>query len=152
MSLESDMKLLSQVPMLSDFTEDKLRLLAFSSETRTIRDGQRLYATGDRADSAFVVSLGKVQVFAGSDMEKPAAVVGPGHILGELALIVKGARGETAVADGAVTYIQIRRSLFHRMLDEYPDIARSLHSRIAAGLTDTMADLMTVRGRLDRLG
>ena len=56
MSLESDIKLLGTVPMLSDFTEDKLRLLAFSAESRSFKDGQRLYSIGDRADVTVVVA------------------------------------------------------------------------------------------------
>ncbi len=72
MSLESDIKLLGTVSMLSVFTEDKLRLLAFSAESRDFRDGQRLYSAGDRADCAHVVSSGEVALFAPGDAETAA--------------------------------------------------------------------------------
>lgn len=151
MSLETDIQLLGLVPMLSDFSEEKLRLLAFSSENRVFHDGQRLYAAGDRADSAFVVSGGRVELRAADAPETAGTVVGPGTMLGELALIVEAQRAETAVAVGEVTVIQIRRPLFRRMLDEYPDIARALHGRIASGLSGTMTRLMGLRDRLERL-
>lgn len=151
MSLENDIQLLGHVPMLSDFSEEKLRLLAFSSENRVFRDGQRLYASGERADSAFVVSEGRVAVTPGDAPEAPATVVGPGTMLGELALVVDIQRIDTAVAVGDVTVIQIRRPLFRRMLDEYPEIARALHGRIAGGLAATMTQLMALRDRLERL-
>ena len=152
MSLESDIKLLGTVSMLSDFTEDKLRLLAFSAESRDFRDGQRLYSAGDRADCAHVVSSGEVALFPPGEAESAAEVVGRGGLLGGLSLIVDGERTMTAVARGRVETILIRRPLFRRMLDEFPEIAAGLHRRLSANVRDTTSRLMTVRDRLDRLG
>lgn len=151
MSLEGDIEILGLVPQLSDFSEDRLRLLAFSSENRTFADGQRLFSAGDRADSAYVVSLGEVALYAPGNAETPVAVLGPGRMIGEMALIVETTRASTALARGAVTVIQIRRPLFRRMLDEFPDIARRLQARVAADLGARMDELMAVRDRLDRL-
>jgi CRP-like cAMP-binding protein len=152
MSLETDIKLLGTVPMLSDFTEDKLRLLAFSAESRDFRDGQRLYSAGDRADCAHIVSSGEVALFPPGDTDAASEVVRRGALLGGLALIVDGERTTTAVARGRVETILIRRPLFRRMLDEFPEIAAGLHRRLSADLRDTTSRLMTVRERLDRLG
>lgn len=152
MSLESDIKLLGTVSMLSDFTEDKLRLLAFSAENRDFRDRQRLYSAGDRADCAHVVSSGEVALFPPGETEAAAEVVGRGALLGGLSLIVDGERTMTAVARGRVETILIRRPLFRRMLDEFPEIAAGLHRRLSANVRDTTSRLMTVRDRLDRLG
>lgn len=152
MSLESDIKLLGTVSMLSDFTEDKLRLLAFSAENRDFRDGQRLYSAGDRADCAHVVSAGEVALFPPGESETAAEVVGRGALLGGLALIVDGERTMTAVARGRVETILIRRPLFRRMLEEFPEIAAGLHHRLSANVRDTTSRLMSVRDRLDRLG
>lgn len=151
MSLESDMEILRLVPMLSDFSEDRLRLLAFSAEKRTYVDGQKLFAAGDRADAAYVVSLGRIAVYSpGSDA--PTGILGPGRAVGEMALIVETKRSTTAVARGNVTVIQIRRPLFRRMLEEFPDIAARLRERIAGDLAETVGELSAVADRLDRLG
>ena len=152
MSLESDIKLLGTVSMLSDFTEDKLRLLAFSAENRDFRDGQRLYSAGDRADCAHVISSGEVALLPPGESEAVAEVVGSGALLGDLALIVDGERTMTAVARGRVETILIRRPLFRRMLDEFPEIAAGLHRHLSANVRETTSRLMTVRDRLDRLG
>ena len=152
MSLESDIKLLGTVSMLSDFTEDKLRLLAFSAESRDFRDGQRLYSAGDRADCAHVISSGEVALFPPGEADQASEVVGCGALLGGLSLIVDGERTMTAVARGRVETILIRRPLFRRMLDEFPEIAAGLHRRLSANVRDTTSRLMTVRDRLDRLG
>ncbi|WP_075214130.1 cyclic nucleotide-binding domain-containing protein [Mongoliimonas terrestris] len=152
MSLESDVRLLQELPFLAEFTEDKLRLLAFSAENRTFRDGQRLFAAGDRADSGFVVASGDVALHDADDPDgAPLETVGPGTLIGEMALIVDGVRPVTAVAVGPVSTIQIRRVLFRRMLQEYPEIAEGLKVRIAARLAETSAALQAVRDRLDAL-
>lgn len=150
MSLESDVRLLADVPLLSEFSEDKLRLLAFSAENRHFRSGQRLFSAGDRADSGFVVASGTVALYAPGE-EEPLDVAGPGRLIGEVALIVEGERPATAVALGEVDVIQIRRPLFRRMLDEYPDVAERLQARFAARLTETTRALMAVKSRLDRI-
>ena len=152
MSLESDVRLLQRVPMLSEFSEDKLRLLAFSAENRTFRDGQRLFNVGDRGDSGFVVAGGEVALYAPGRDGEPMERVGEAGLVGELAMIVDGERSTTAVAVGEVQVIQIRRPLFRRMLDEYPEIAQRLHARVAERLTGTTTALMRVKDRLDRLG
>lgn len=150
MSLETDVQLLARVPMLSEFSEDKLRLLAFSAENRSYRDGQQLFAAGDRADAGFVVAEGEVAL-TGPGGPEPVEVAGPGSLVGELALMVEGERAFTATARGAVEVIVIRRPLFRRMLEEYPDVARGMYARMSARLAETTAALMRVRDRIDAI-
>lgn len=151
MSLESDVKLLQRVPILSEFSEDKLRLLAFSAENRTYRDGQHLFTAGDKGDSGYVVARGSVAIYAPGRTDAPIETVPEGGIIGELAMIVEGERPLTAVAIGDVAAIQIRRPLFRRMLDEFPEIAERLKVLVAARLTRTTAELMDVKRRLDQI-
>lgn len=152
MSLETDVRLLQRVPILSEFSEDKLRLLAFSAENRSFRDGQRLFSVGDRGDSGYVVARGRVALFAPGRDEEPCEIVTEGGLLGELAMIAEGERPLTAVAVGDVAVIQIRRPLFRRMLDEYPELAGRLRAVVAARLARTTQELGAVRRRLDALG
>ncbi|WP_181701582.1 cyclic nucleotide-binding domain-containing protein [Chthonobacter albigriseus] len=149
MSLETDVRLLQQLPLLSGFSEEKLRLLAFSAENRSFRDGQRLFSAGDWADSGYVVSSGKVAIHTeGSDTEQPVTIVERGALVGELSLIVEGVRPATAVAVGPVEVIQIRRVLFRRMLEEFPDVAVSIQTRFFSRLEETNQALAKVAGRL----
>lgn len=152
MSLETDVRLLQQLPLLAAFSEEKLRLLAFSAEKRSFKDGQRLFSSGDWADSGFVISEGKIAIFAeGGDGGDPVIVAERGALVGELSLIVEGVRPSTAVAVGAVEVIQIRRVLFRRMLEEFPEIAVAIRERFAERLTQTVAALSGVASRLQGL-
>lgn len=151
MSLETDVRLLASVPMLSEFSEDKLRLLAFSAENRSYRDGQAVFVAGDRADAGIVVAEGRIALVQPGRGD-PSAIVGPGTLVGELALIAEGERVQTATAVGDVQVIIIRRQLFRRMLEEYPDIAARIRDRLAFRLVETTRSLGIVRDRLDRIG
>ena len=64
----------------------------------------------------------------------PLGNVGPGTLLGELALITQVMRTLTAIASEPSEIMRINRPLFRRMLEEYPDIARIVEARIARNL------------------
>lgn len=152
MSLESDIRLLQRLPLLSGFSEDMLRLLAFSAENRSFGNGQRLFSAGDRADAGYLISTGEIAIHAeGHEEDPPVDVLGPGRLLGELSLIVEGRRTTTAIARGPVEVMQIRRALFRRILDEYPEVAAGLRERVAGRLLETSRALMTVARRLDSI-
>jgi CRP-like cAMP-binding protein len=151
MSLDDDIRALRLVPMLGEFSDEKLRLLAFSAENRRFRAGQRLFAAGERADGGYVVRSGQIGLYAKGDDDRPIELIASGGLVGELALIVDGERATTAIAVEDSEVIQIRRPLFRRMLEEYPDLARRLQARLAAGLVETTRALLPVKRRLDAL-
>ena len=55
---------------------------------------------------------------------------GPGAMLGELALIADTSRLTSAQAEIDTDFLRLNRKLFHRILEEYPDLAMMLHDRI----------------------
>ena len=57
-----------------------------------------------------------------------------GALLGELAMIAPGRRPCHATATTESEAIRISRAAFMRVLGEYPDVARSLHRKVAADL------------------
>ena len=62
MSLDRDIELLRQVPMLAELPDEHLRLLAFSAETRQLEDGAILFQAGDKADAGYLVVDGAVDL------------------------------------------------------------------------------------------
>ena len=100
MSLARDMELLRQVPLLSEFPDEQLRLLAFSAENVTYRDGEILFSAGERADAGLVVASGAITLELEDGSAKPVTF-GPGSLVGETALLVETRRPARAVASGA---------------------------------------------------
>lgn len=137
MALTDDMALLSQVELLRALGEEKLRLIAFGAERRRFQPGQVLYREDAPADGAYVVASGQVELSQkGGDgaPKKVLATVSSGTLLGELALISAIRRSMTAIALDDVEVMRINRPLFHRMLEEYPEIADLVRDRITENL------------------
>jgi CRP-like cAMP-binding protein len=136
MALADDIRVLSQVPLFQGLDPDQLRLIAFGAERRMVSAGQELFREKSPAEGAFVVSKGRFELLtAGRDanlvVEK---VVGPGTLLSELALITMVERKFTAIALEDSEALRITRSLFHRLLEEYPQVGQAVETRIRDNL------------------
>ena len=83
MSIEDDVALLECVPTLRLLGNTSLRMLAIGSEQRDFERGDTLFNVGDDADAGYIVQRGAFRVEDGS----AEIVVGPGSLIGELALI-----------------------------------------------------------------
>jgi CRP-like cAMP-binding protein len=132
MALNDDIQLLSQLPLFNGMSEDQLRLVAFGADRRVISSGQMLFRESSPADSAYVIVSGSVELSRIGRDDKPEiqAVVGAGTLLSELALITLVERKFTAIAREDTAIIRITRSLFHRLIEEYPDAALLIEQRI----------------------
>jgi CRP-like cAMP-binding protein len=144
MSLTEDISLLSQVPLFRDMSDDQLRLVAFGAERRQVAAGQELFREKSPAESAFIIARGRFELLMvdRTGEAKVEATVGPGTLLSELALITMVERKFTAVALEDAEAMKISRSLFHRLLEEYPQVGRMIESRIRdniAGLAKAAA-------------
>ena len=133
MSLESDIRILRQVPFFARFGEDHLRLLAFGGENRRFRAGDVLFRAGDHADGGLVVLAGEVRV--PEDRGGGAGqLYGAATLFGQRALLARTTRRHGAVAETDAETILIRRTLFVRMLGEFPDLAARLQAEMSAEL------------------
>ncbi|MEJ8476308.1 Crp/Fnr family transcriptional regulator [Roseibium algae] len=152
MSLTQDIAILQKIPMLSEFTDDQLRLLAFSAESLDYRNGMTLFEEGDRADGGLAIASGDVSLQKrGSDGFEEVDLAMTGTLLGETAMLVETTRPCRAVAVGGVRVIRIRRALFKRMIQEYPDLARGLFEAHALRYRATATALAPIGERMAQL-
>ncbi|POF32798.1 Cyclic nucleotide-binding domain-containing protein [Roseibium marinum] len=152
MSLAQDIAILKQIPMLSDFSDDQLRLLAFSAESMDYGNGQRLFDEGERADGGLVITSGTVSLQKrGKDGYDEVDRVAEGTLLGETALLAENKRPCRAEAAGPVRIIRIRRALFKRMIQEYPELAQRLLDVHAARYRQTVAALRPIGEKMAEL-
>ena len=148
MSLESDIAVLREVPLFADLTDDQLRLLAFGAEHQRMRKGEVVFRTTARADAGFVVVSGELALEKGAaGNEHTIGRFGPGTLIGELALITETRRPANAIAATDCDLIRITRTLFHRMLAEYPEIAFALHEKLADELGRMTAEILALEER-----
>ncbi|MCL6709252.1 cyclic nucleotide-binding domain-containing protein [Pseudomonas sp. R2.Fl] len=144
MALNDDIALLTAVPLFHGLDRDQLRLIAFGAEHRRVPAGEILFQERAPAESAYIVAGGQLELSkVGRDGTKQVeAIVGAGALLSELALATMVERKFTAVALEDTDVIRITRALFHRLIEEYPDMARTVENRIRDSLA-TLAQQAT---------
>lgn len=99
----------------------------------TLSSGSTLTRQGDIGREAFVLLDGTVEVRRD---DRPVAELGPGAVIGELALLDGGPRTATAVATSDVTVLVLTRPAFNAVLDEIPTLAHRLLVTLARRLRD----------------
>ena len=132
MALVDDINLFSQLPLFQGMGDDQLRLIAFGADRRHLAAGQTLFRERSPAECAYVVASGRFELTTldARGASRVEAVVEAGTLLSELALVTLVERKYTAVALEDSTVIRITRALFHRLIEEYPDAARLIESRV----------------------
>lgn len=149
MTIEDDIAFLEQVPVLRPLGAGALRILAIGAESYTVQAGQVLFAAGEAADCAYIVQQGSLALQS-QRIGDPEIVAEPGTLLGETALLMETRRPATAAAREDSVVIRISRTMFVKMLENYPDAARQLRELIAARSERWLRDLETVRATLAR--
>jgi CRP-like cAMP-binding protein len=150
MSIDDDIAFLERVPTLTLLGSEALRILAIGAESRYVHDGDVLFREGEVADAGYVVQEGSFTLASGNaHVGVEPVTVGPGALLGELALLTETVRPATATATEPSSVIRIPRKLFLKMLEGYPDAARRLREVIAARANRAMHDITGMRPAFD---
>ena len=148
MALSDDIAALSHVPLLSPLSDEQLRILAFACKSVTIEDGQELFREGANADSAYIVRSGSISVEGGGTRQPER--FDRNAVLGELSLIATTTRPGTAKAEGGpATLLRLSRHTLRRVLEEYPDLARSMHEMLRQRLESMTARIGALGNRFD---
>ena len=146
MSIEDDIALFNRVPTLNVLGMAALNVLAIGAEHKNLEFGDELFKIGDEGDSGYVVKRGSFRVAAierGNEL-----IVGPGALIGELALMVAMPRPGTAMALESSTVIRLSRSLFQRVLESHPEAARRLRDEMAARTSNAAGSIARLTAKL----
>jgi CRP-like cAMP-binding protein len=148
MSIEDDIAFFERVPTLGLLGRPALRILAIGAENRYVHSGEVLFKAGDPADAGFVVQEGSFSLAPQASDDK-AVTVGPGTLLGELAMLTDTTRPATAKALEPATVLRIPRTLFLKMLEGFPDAAGRLRDEFASRAYQSEREMYVIRGVLD---
>jgi CRP-like cAMP-binding protein len=152
MGLEQDIELLSRVALFQDFGIEQLRLIAFGTQRERIGAGSILYEADDESDGGYVIAEGQIDI----------VIIREGHefildhcheaaLIGEIALITGNRRATAAIARSNSEVMFIPRTLFHRLLSEYPEIAALLHGRISHSVRSLVHQMEKIHDRLSEI-
>jgi CRP-like cAMP-binding protein len=130
-------------PLFEALDEDTTRdLRAAMSEVR-LRRGEVLFREGQPGDRVYVIADGKIKLGHTSQdgRETLIAVLGPGEMLGELALFDPGPRAATATAIAPTRLLELRHDDLTGILDGRPQLSSQLLQSLARRLRRTNAAL-----------
>lgn len=150
MTLEDDIAIFEQVPTFAVLGQPALRVLAIGAETRQLQNGAVLFYAGELADAGYLVQEGSLLMEPGTFSEGREFTVGPGTLVGELALLTDTVSSATAIAKEPTTVVRISRNLFRKTLEGYPAAALRLRDLMASRVDGFTKELGTVRKALDK--
>ena len=102
----------------------------FRQETDTVRlaPGDFLFREGDSGDKMYVLLEGEIEILLGDFVLE---TVGPGSLIGEMALIHDNPRTATAVAKTLCRLAEISRRRFHFLVQQTPHFATHVMKTLA---------------------
>jgi CRP/FNR family cyclic AMP-dependent transcriptional regulator len=132
------------------------RLLA-NAKPHSLAEREVLFQAGDVADGCYRLDQGllKVSIASPQGDERILTILGPGSIVGELAIIDGGPRSATVVAIRDCKLSFISREAFLGGLREYPEIYSDLVATLVSRLREAddamaAASFLTVKARVAR--
>jgi CRP-like cAMP-binding protein len=150
MTIEDDIAFLERVPTFAQLGFSALQIVAIGSETKQLEDGEVLFRAGETADAGYVIQEGSIKLTRHDPRRSdPSVTLGPGVLIGELALVTETVRPVTAIAAEPTTVIRISRSLFRKVLEGFPEAARLMRDRLAERANQAADEISSVRGTLD---
>ena len=130
---------LRKFAIFSQLDEASLAGLASSATHRSWAAGSMLFQRGDAGDFLFAITKGRVRLSLGTAQGRELVLghVGPGEILGEIALIDGLPRSADATAVEAISVLMMRRNLFLKTAIEHPDVMLAVAKYLCSRLRNT---------------
>ncbi|MCL4287935.1 MAG: Crp/Fnr family transcriptional regulator [Thermoleophilia bacterium] len=131
--------LLARVPLLSDLERDELERIAQVAIPRSFPKGARVFHEGDTSDACYVIRSGEVRV----TREHPdgraiaLATLGPGELVGELAMIDGGSRSASVEALTDVELLAVSAADMRSLLERNAQMTAKLVVALTKRLRET---------------
>jgi len=122
-------EMLAAVPLFSECSKAELRAIANLGTLVNAPDGQALTKQGMPGLEFCLLLSGKARCLVDGDL---VATLGSGDFFGEMALLDRGPRHATVIADGPVELLVLNAAEFSELLDRAPSISRKLLRSFAA--------------------
>lgn len=122
---------LTRIPLFSGCSRRDLHQLASATDEIRLAEGTELTRQGDIGREAFVILSGTAEVRRD---DVAIAALGPGDVVGELALLDGGPRSATVVATTDMDVLVLTRPAFNAVLDQVPTLAHRLLVTVARRL------------------
>ncbi len=148
----SDREILRRIPLFSALAEEDLQWVAGSAEHRDLAAGEVLTSEGDPGDALFAIVAGELDVVKRSrNADVPIARLGPGEIVGEMAVLEARPRNASVRAATDACVVRIGRDVVLGLVQTRPAAAMSIIRTVTERLRSTES-LLREREKLAALG
>ena len=143
MSIE---EFLTGVKGFEGIAPDDMTNLAAGAKVQTFAPGQALMLAGQPGDTMHIIRSGQVRVPIrdATGAEKMVFHLGPGELVGEMALLTGEPRSADVIAQSAVETVVLDRAVLTPVLEEYPSLAGLL--------TEILGRRLEQKGGIERVG
>lgn len=131
-------------PLWSALPEEAFVRFSAALTVRVAPQGETLVREGEPGESAFILARGEVRVMRGTheDLEELAAL-GPGSVVGEMALVTDAPRAASVLCAHAVLILEAPRSAIDEAARELPALGTQIiaffHKRLVENTVRTSA-------------
>ncbi len=143
MALDSNTKVLQQVPLFKGLSPEQLSVIAFSASWRSFMPGETIIEKGRTAEVAYIILTGKA-LTPGAKPDSEPERLGPGTLLGEPAMFFQTVYRSTVIAERGVGTIALTSETLRKIMQRDPSIGRHLTESIKGRLramSETLARL-----------
>jgi len=133
MARDSKLDHLAQVRLFSAFNKKELTLIGKASDEVGVPAGKTLVTEGTPGHEFFLILNGEASVRRNG---RKVATLKDGQYFGELALLDRGPRNATVVAETPMQLLVLGQREFSGILDEVPGLAHKLLTIMAARLRE----------------
>lgn len=130
---------LRSFPIFSSLSDDSLGQLIQGMREQRWSAGQLIFTRGDAGDHMFAVLSGRIRLVLANSRGREIVLrtLGPGDILGEMALLDGEPRSADATAAEATTCLVLTRARFETVARQRPDVGLALARHLSAHLRRT---------------
>ncbi len=128
--------ILASVPLFADLGQRELDALLAATTTKRLAAREELYHKGDPGNQLYAVMSGRLKAAAAGAEGKEVvfSIMGPGEVIGEIALLDSKPRSATVEAMEPSELLTLHRRDFLPVLERHPRVALQLATVLAGRL------------------
>jgi CRP-like cAMP-binding protein len=130
--------------------EEVIQAVLLQGQLLEFGPGDVVFRQGERGDRLYVVKSGVLEVLSGpvdTGESSPIAYLGPGEVLGELALLTGSPRSATVRSPEHAELFTVDKSVFLDLMDSLPALSRNLCVVLARRLEATTLQVPRATGK-----
>ena len=129
-----------EMAVFQGLADGEMEKVSSLCEVRSYEAGEVLVRAGERGDTFYMVTTGKLKIIA-EDSDTLLGIINPGEFIGEISLVSHQPYGATAVAVTDVKVAALRYDDFENLINRHPRIGLKVMRNIAILLGHRMGEV-----------